>query len=165
MRSMWSWIRTFVETVHSVQADNGALASNDIWSGQEQGQPWFVNQMTATQNFRNSHSGWATILLPGETELPSWQMPFVLRSLYEAHVVLNDAEVTRMVREIVRKWMRVWHTCERLPDEYGGIGLPKYIVVSRDGQLLPMLNQGIGAGITEYDDDSFEVARLLGVRV
>lgn len=161
------WIRTFVRTVHDIQAPNGALACNDIGSGQEQGQPWFVEQAEWTSTYENQvpQGQSAGLLSARETELPSWQMPFMLRALYEAHVVLADAEVTAMVKDIVRKWMRVWRTCERIPGEYGGVGLPKYIVVSRDGALMPTLSEGIGAGITEYDGDSFEVARALGVRV
>ncbi len=158
------WIRTFVRTVHDIQADNGALASNDIGSGQEQGQPWFVPQQWSTESYAATADQFA-ILRADETELPSWQVPFMLRALYEAHVVLADAEITAMVKDIVRKWMRVWRTCERVPGEYGGVGLPKYLVVSRDGALLPTLSEGIGAGITEYDGDSFAVARALGVRV
>jgi hypothetical protein len=160
-----AWITTFVRTVHDVQADNGALASNGIGDGQEQLQPWFVPQAVRTPTGHWQLHGTGYLLDANETELPSWQVPFMLRALYEDHVVLNDAEITTMVRDIVRKWMRVWHTCERVPGEYGGVGLPKYIIVSRDGTLAPTLSEGIGAGLNEYDWDSFEVARLLGVRV
>jgi hypothetical protein len=157
-----SWIKNFVEMVLNAQAANGALASNFKTSGEEMGIPW-----KDWQPYTTSNRQFNAILHENETELPAWQVPFLLRALYEAQDVIREEVTTARVREIVRRWMRVYRTCELIPSGYDHThkGLPKYIVVARDGALLPTLSEGIGAGITEYEGDAFDVARRLGVRV
>lgn len=158
-----AWLVDFVEMVHNVQAPNGAMTMNDIYSGQDQRAPWTVDQYWRTPG--RGIDG-MSILSPDETECVSWQAPYMIRALYEAHAVLRDPETSRRVRDIVAKWMRVWHTCELLTSEYdtSRYTLPKYLVVKRGLKYLDTLNEGIGRGLSQWDDDSFQVARALGIR-
>ena len=157
-----AWISTFIRLVHDVQAENGALTCNDYLQGQDQSQPWFTDQLAGTPDRTAPY-----LLRFDELEIATFQVPFMLRALYEAQALLQDADCTAMVREVVRKWMRVYRTCPLVPSEYGSgaYGLPHYIVVQNGDGLVPALVSGIGRATDgQYAPDARTVARLLGVR-
>lgn len=89
-------------------------------------------------------------------ECPSWQIPFLVRALWEAQVAVP--ELRREVTSIVRGAMRVWETCPRVVDRWGGApGLPYYLATSFDRMPVESVTAGVGESNSMYDADAFAV--------
>lgn len=147
------WLRMFIEVVGLAQAPSGVFADGWKEEGCQQGLPWV------------EHGSAYRVLDDDEGECASWEDCFLIVALNEARKALGDIRSTRAVKSIVAKYMRIYQTCPLVPGEYGGIGLPKYLVTSRARVLHPDITEGTDGGINEYVGDSLQAAMELGVAI
>ncbi len=153
MRITETWITQFVEMLYMGQALNGAFANNTIDEpSAEQGQPWTVAQ---PGSFR--------LLTPDEGEFPSFQARFMYVALNEASKVVPATRTH--VRTMLERAKRLEDGCMKVTDLYRPElrGLPRWVIVSRGGQLLTDVTEGIGYADTTYDEDMRRVWQEQGL--
>ena len=140
-----AWIAAMVRYVHLVQLDNGAFYSapyadpngNPTWA--DQGEAWNLYGLDERYS-----------------ECPSWQIPFLVRALWEAQVQVP--ELSRRVVTILGKTRKLWGTAPLVADMYGGVpGLPLYLVTAENGVPVPSVDAGVGPARSMYDADAFAV--------
>lgn len=159
------WIRDAIDAEFLNQMSNGSYTSNTADEpSSEQGLPWSVIQPRAympggTPDFSK---GSFRLLSTSESEAPSWQLCFLTVALAEAAQVVP--EKLDRVRVILRGHQRIFETCERVADRYHAdkSGLPYWLVVSRDGAAVPVV-EGIGLADTTYDADAYRAFSEVGL--
>jgi hypothetical protein len=140
-----AWVAAVVRYVQTVQLDNGAFYSapyldehgNQTWA--DEGEAWNLYGLGHEFN-----------------ECPSWQIPFLIRALWEAQVQVP--ELHRRVVTVLGKAKQLWDDGPRVPDQYGGVpGLPLYLATAEGGVPLTRVTQGVGPARSMYDADAFAV--------
>jgi len=152
MRLTETWITRFVEMLYMGQALNGAFGDFRYGEGMEQEAPWTVFQ-----------PGGFRILTSDEGEFPSFQARFLYVALHEASKVVPATRTH--VRVMLERAKKLEDSCWKVPDLYRPElrGLPRWVIVSRGGELLPTVTGGVGYADTTYDEDMRKVWREQGL--
>jgi len=152
MRLTETWITRFVEMLYMGQALNGAFGDFRYGEAMEQEAPWTVAQ-----------PGGFTVLSTDEGEFPSFQARFLYVALHEASKVVPATRTH--VRVMLERAKRLEDSCVKVPDLYRPElrGLPRWVIVSRGGQLLSTVTEGVGYADTTYDEDMRKVWREQGL--
>lgn len=164
-RDLEGWIRSAIDAEFLSQMLNGSYTNNtEDEPSSEQGQPWHVAQPLAyrADGSPDFTKGTFRVLSVREGEAPSWQLCFLTVALAEASKVVPD-KLDR-VRSLLRGHKSIFDTCQRVPDRYRPElrGLPYWLVVSRDGAAIPII-EGIGLADTTYDADAFRAFAEVGL--
>lgn len=131
-------IKAMLRYVRLVQMPSGAFYDARYGYGLDQDEPVDVWGLDVRK-------GWC----------PSWQVPFLVRAVWEAQKVVPGT--TRLARAIVLDAKKLWRG-PRVPGEDGSPpGLPRYLVVSVDGIPVFEVTEGVGPARGYYDDDAFTV--------
>lgn len=143
-----AWVAAMVTYCETVQLPCGAFYSGVANTGSDQDEPWI--QYGLAEN---------------KQAFPSWQVPFLIRALWEA-----QKQVPRLrerVVKILRNTAKLWSVATpRVPDEYGGAdGLPRYLVTAIDGVAVPLVTEGVGPARSMYDADAFACFEEAGIVV
>lgn len=159
------WISGAIDAEFLNQMPNGSYTSNTSDEpSSEQGQPWSVIQPRAyaVGGAPDFSKGSFRLLSTNEGEAPSWQLCFLSVALAEAAQVVP--EKLPRVRVILAGHKRIFDTCPLVPDRYHPevIGLPYWLVVSRDGASIPV-TEGIGLADTTYDADALRAFTEVGL--
>jgi hypothetical protein len=97
-----------------------------------------------------------------KSECPSWQVPFGVRALWEAQHQMP--RLRPRVVALLARIKRLWDTCAKVPDMYGGApGLPLYLVTAVDGVPVRRITEGVGQARSMYDADAFACFREAGL--
>lgn len=139
------WIGVMVWVIAQGQAANGAVERHGKETGLQQGEPWGMFGLE-----------------PGVEVCTSWQVPFLVRALREALEVVPELQAA--VRSILRPIKGWWLTVPMVAGEDGSEpGLPRYLVVARDGKLEDVIQSGVGPARPYYDEDAHAVFADMGV--
>ena len=143
------WIQRFVDMLYLGQAANGATERHDKNSGLQQGEPYNMFGLDAN----------AEVCV-------SWQIPFMVVAVREAMRVVPECHAHGRV--VLERFKSIWDSAPRVGgDVYDGIptapGLPRYLVVARDGQLVPRITEGVGPARSTYDGYAFQAFHEVGL--
>lgn len=144
-----SWVRQFVEMLYMGQAANGATERHDKASGLQQGEPWGMFGLAENVEV-----------------CVSWQIPFMVVAVREAMRVVPETYAHGRV--VLARFKEIWRSVPYTTgDVYDGIptapGLPRYLVVARDGVLSNYIREGVGPARSAYDGYAFQAFREVGL--
>jgi len=120
-----AWIVRMIDTIYMGQASNGACERHAY--GQGLGQ-----EEAEARTFG---------IKDGEDWCVRWQAPFLIVAVREAMAVVPETFVHgRTILERFRPWY------------FGDVPTAKYLVMAKDGVVLPQITLGVGPGIPTYDE-------------
>lgn len=140
-RAEWeAWVAAMLRYVRLVQMPSGAFYSASYGFGQDQDEPWLVFGLDRRKG-----------------ECPSWQVPFLVRAVWEAQAEMP--RVRELARAIVLDAEKLWgpRTPRVAGEDNAPAGLPRYLVTSVDGIPVAQITEGVGPARPYYDADAFAV--------
>jgi hypothetical protein len=139
-----AWIQEFVDLLLLAQAENGALADEVSSDSLNQDEPYQLGL--------DRRLGVCT----------PWQHSFMVSALRKAVDVLPT--LREPVRVIFARMAPMFRDVPYVADMYGGVPGPnRYVVTSKDGELLPKITTGIAPARTENQADTFRCFEEMGV--
>ncbi len=144
-----TWITRFVDMLYMGQASNGATERHNKASGLQQSEPWGMFGLSE------------------DVEVcVSWQIPFMVVAVREAMLVVPETYAHGRV--VLERFRAIWDSAPRVGgDVYGGVatasGLNRYLVVARNGELVPRITEGVGPARADYDGYAFQAFREVGL--
>ena len=133
----FEWIRRMLTTIELGQAENGAVEAHTYGCG--------VAQEEAEAR--------AFGIPEGTYWCVSWQVPYLIRAVYEAMRV--EPGFRELGRRIIARF-KPWYV--RWPGT-----LPRYLIMGRNGQPVKTITEGVGPGIPTWDADARYIIAELGL--
>ena len=134
-------VAALLRYIRAVQMPSGAFYDARFGAGLDQDEPWLNPLLLLAKN---------------KGECPSWQVPFLVRAVWEAQKQLPSQR--ELCIAIVLDAEKLWGPrTPRVDGEDGApAGLPRYLVTSIDGTPVAEITEGVGPARPYYDSDAFE---------
>lgn len=148
----WRWLNGAIEFEDLIMSEAGAFTRDGGNHDAYQGHPWIVTP-------------------DGEAPMPQtweaetwWEGCFMCDVLEDAAVALGDPVSFERMRSILRRRKRVHDQLPQRSGQYGTVGVPKFLVVAKDGVLVDEITEGFKPGLNSYTGNFLAQCARLGIR-